>query len=354
MLLDDDMDFRRRFSDYLAVNCSHVSLLLADGRAGGNLPIWLRKKPDLVLVDAGSAILEELIAVHPGNHIVVLLPSESDGRKMDDQGIRYVFKYSRASSLIASIPELAGGMDEVRIMRNTGDSMMLAAITGFCGGCGRTSFAVMLARLNRKLQDRIALLISTERYPDIDVFFPETDGFVSDSNLLLLNQLSGLRVQPSRFLLQDDCGIFTLSPPSEGSSDINDLDEDDMADFLECIREWDMFDSVIFDTGMGDHALDRFLYNNADQVFMVHDARRPRTGAERRWMEQLYQSAGRTSFMHVVNYSITPSGEGASGWAQLPDDPDSFRQRNGKTEILMTGRYAESVGRLLTSSECLL
>ena len=352
--MDDDPDFRKRFSSYVTANCSHIALSLTDGRAGGDLRGWLEKKPDLVLLDAGSDLLDQIIAARWGDRTVVLLPREPAGKRVDEQGVRYIFKYLSASSLIASVPELASSFDQVKRIRNNADDILLSAVTGFSGGCGRTSFAVALARLNRTLRERVTLLISTEQYPDIDGYFPGGNGLVSDSNLLLLNHLSGFRVAPSRFLLEDDCGVFTLAPPEGGPSDLNDLTEEEMAGLLERIRDWDMFDSVVFDTGRGDHRLDRFVFNNADSLFILHDARRPSARSEKRWLDKLYQAVDLTPVVHIANFASESGSAGLSGQFVLPADPGSFRRQNGYTSISLQGRYAEAIGRILKGNEYLV
>ena len=354
MLLDDDVDFRKRFSSYVAANCSHIALSLTDGSAGGDLQRWLEKDPDLVLMDAGSGLLEELIAARRADRTVVLLPREPGGKSVDDQGVRYIFKYIGASSLISSVPELASGFGQVKICRKNAGDMLLSAVTGFFGGCGKTSFAVALARLNRTQRERTTLLISTELYPDLEGFFPNGAGMVSDSNLLLLNHLSGFRVTPARFLLEDSCGVFALAPPAGGPSDLNDLTEEDMAGLLEKIRDWDMFDSIVFDTGRGDHRLDRFLFNNADSMFILHDARRAADRAEKRWLEKLYQSVERTPVIHIVNFAAAGGAAGQPGHFELPADPGSFSRKNGYTEISLTGRYADALSRILKGNDYLI
>ncbi len=354
LLMDNDQDFRKRFSAYVAAYCSHISLTLTDGTAGGNLPEWLEKDPDLILVDAESGLAEKLAAAGLGGRTVVLLPKEPGGKSVDEQGVRYIFKYISASALISSIPEMAAGFGQVKICRKNADALMMAAVTGYYGGCGRTGFSIALAKMNRILRERTALVISTEKFPDIDDYFPNRTGFVSDSNLLLLNHLSGLSPEPARFLLEDECGIFALAPPSDGPSDINDLTEEDMEGFLQRIRNWELFDSVIVDTGCGDHRLDRFIFNNADYVFVLHDRRRMPGRSERRWLDKLYQSIERTPVIHVHNFSRLFEGVEKTGSFELPDDPASFIRKNGYTEILPEGKYAEGINRILKGNEYLL
>ena len=122
----------------------------------------------------------------------------------------------------------------------------------------------------------------------------------------------------------------------------------------ERIGEWKMFDSVVFDTGRGDHRLDRFVFNNADSLFILHDARRPAARSEKRWLDRLYQAVERTPVIHIVNYAADAGSSGMAGQFALPPDPGSFYRQNGLAAISLQGRYAEAVGRILKGNEYLV
>ncbi len=319
---------------------------------------------DLILADSRCSFLKEHIPEFLTSRIVVLTSEAETDRSVDEKGIRYVFKYDSAPSLISSIAELADSFGVQKLRRRTGGKLKVIAVTGFHGGAGRTSFAFVFAKLNQSMKKKNTLVFSVDRFSDLCDYFANRPAGVSDVNLLLLNFLSGFKIAPSRFLVQDSSGVCTFAYPAATPSDMSDLSRDDLTAFVKLIEEWDMFDTLVVDLGGAEDEIHRTVLGFSDMVCVMHDDRRGGSRVERLWMERVTRICNVNNIVHIYNCCVRGDRAAASqgdreslrfqSGYEIPEDRGSFICSESGIEVNMTGRFADAVSAVLRESEMIV
>lgn len=361
LYIDDDDEFRERFSGFIASAVDGLVLTADSGErfleSGQGAFELEAEKYDLILLDESVALLDRIERLGCGPKTVVLSAGDRGNTTVGNGGIRNVFKYQRVSSLISSIAELAAAAVPAAEFRTDRD-METVLVTGFGGGCGRTSFALMYARLLKRITGRSALILSAERTGDINDYF-RTAGDRSDMNLLLLNFSSGIAVLPQRFIAEDDYGASSFVMPEDAVSDLGDLSADMMLKFREMIGGWKLFDTLIVDMNPQLTGACAPFVRSADKMFVIHNRMRKTHRAERVWCDMLAEMC-RGTVRHVVNFAdeggedseifIDEAAERDNDYSiscRIASDPESFFIRDGTADISMTGEFSRSVGSII-------
>lgn len=353
---------------YIAKNCRGVMLSVIHEKEyeNGSRSLYAElNDADLILADGRSELLKGRIPDQLAPRIVVLTVENDSERMVDENGIRYVYKFGSAPSLISSIAELADSYGIQKLRRRSSGKLKIIAVTGFCGGTGRTALSYVLGRLNQSEKKKNTLLFSAGRYSDVREYFrPQTSG-ISDINLLLLNFLSGFKIVPSRFLVQDTSGLCTFEYPSASSCDIPDLSKSEFKSFTELIETWDMFDTAVIDVGGAEEGIHQAVLEISDMVCVMHGGMRRQLKTEMIWMDRVARTCDQKNIVHIFNDHIKDGHEGPvvqnegiilnhSSEYEIPDDPESFTYENEGPEISMTGRFAGAVSRVLNESEIII
>ena len=361
LYLDGDEEFRERFSSYIASEVEGLVITTGSGNEDEKLlEAILEKEPDgydLILADESAKVPDRFKKLEYRSKTVVLTADDRRNMSAGNDGVRFVFKYQRVSSLISSVPELAAAAASAVHMR-TENGMEIVLVTGYGGGCGRTSFALMYARLLKRMAGRSALILSAERTSDINDYFRVSKDR-SDINLLLLNFSSGISVLPQRFIAMDDYGASAFVMPEDAVSDFGDLSPDMMLKFTEMIGEWKMFDTLIVDMNSQLSGVCAPVVKAADRVFIVHSALKKTHRSERAWSDLIAELCG-GEVRHVLNFSsaagesneifVDESAEQDNDYGfscVIPSDPESFFIREGCAEISMTGGFSQAVGSIV-------
>ena len=353
LLIDEDDDYRRRFGSYLAENLSGIVLTLApdEGKKETGPGLW--ENTDLVLTDENERILQEVKREGLAEKTVILASGEDTGPRVRSDGIRCVFKYQRASSIVSSVAELADMAVAAPETLFQG-RMEVIAVTGFPGGCGRTSFCLMYARLLRRSLGKSPVILAVEKTGNLNDYFIQSR-VKSDLNLMLLNFTSGFRVAPQRFIAEDDYGVSAFVMPEQTSCDITDLSSEETGKLINMIGDWGFFDTLILDLHPQAGNVSRSFLKAADRVFVLHDHRRGIRRSEQCWLENLSSICG-TVLIHIMNMvsSDRMSGEifveekyekdeTVDPVCHIPYDSGSFFIKDGTADLSMSGGFARSV-----------
>lgn len=354
MIVDNDGDFRRRFSGYIASGCSNVSITACDEGDGVGL---LAQPYDLILCDDGVSprFRQALLASEKNCRWLSRSQEESAGGRDSCTGI---YKYQSAGGILRSIPELWEKSVMTGLFADSGERHTLIAVSGFSGGCGRTAFAVALGRLVRQKTGQGVLILSMKPVSDLYDYFPADSRPSADINLLLLNYASGTSVNSGAFVITDSYGVSVIRPPSQQGSDLPFLSAAELQGFLSYIREWNCFQTVILDMEELLNEAHCSVYEKADHIFLLHDDRRFRSGAEEAWVAKVCAAAGKTPVRRILNFD--PGGDFEERiffdeeslnqdkpWDfVLPVDPDSFYAQEGRIEISLSGAFCAGVSTI--------
>ena len=357
LLIDEDDDFRNRFGSYLAGNLNGIVLTSVSALDETEDGVFTANSADLILTDSENAIIEDLKTAGLTERVVVFAGEEKRDPFVRSDGIRSVFKYQRASSIISSIAELADAAVSVPAARTRG-RMEVVGVTGFPGGCGRTSFSLMYARLLWRNQRKSSVILPVEKTGNLNDYFRQA-GVKSDLNLMLLNFTSGFRVAPQRFIAEDEYGVSSFVMPDQTMCDIADLSPEETGSLIELISNWGYFDTLILDIHPQMESVGSVFVCNADRVFVLHDQRRGIRHMEQMWMERL-TTAGNADFIHVLNMSAGDSITGEifvgdksenedrlDSAYRIPYDTASFFVRDGIMDISMSGSFAHCVADIM-------
>ena len=357
LLIDEDDDFRNRFGSYLAGNLNGIVLTSVASLDQAKEGVSAVDSADLILTDANDRMIEDLKTAGLTEKIVVFVGEEKKGSFMRSDGIRSVFKYQRASSMISSIAELADAVVSVPATRSR-DGMEIIAVTGFPGGSGKTTFSMMYARMLWRNQKKSSVILPVEKAGNLNDFFQQSK-VKSDLNLMLLNFASGFRITPQRFIAEDDYGVSAFVMPEQTLCDIADLSAEEVNKLVDLIMDWGFFDTLILDISPQMEPIGEMFIQAADRVFVLHDHRRGIRHAERMWLDRVSSSCS-TGILHVMNMV---AGDRLSGelfineknekeeqfdsFCTIPYDSASFFARDGIPDISMSGSFANCVADLL-------
>lgn len=387
LMIDDDNDFRKRFSGYIAACCRDVSITACGEDSEYETML---QSADIIIADDSVSEKARSIISDSDCDIVFLTDTNllqnaeshdlhgsndysADYTDMDKYGIlakdikhkriRYVFKYQSAAMIIKSIPSLWELRTETQEAAVSGEKLTIACVTGFSGGSGKTSFSLIAARLVKEKTHKGVLLIGTDCISDIsDYFYGSSTESSSDMNLLLLNYASSISAEISDFLITDRYGVSCIRNPSDGISDFSSLSADDTEGFLKYINSWNLFGTVIFDMDHSSNERNRSILKNADVIFVMCDSRRPifnEGSAEDKWMKTLYDSGGKSKIIRINNFDISSDSlSGVSNYDEffkneeiteyrLPMEKKGIMKNDYHYDINMSGRFAAAAGDLI-------
>lgn len=388
LIIDNDADFRRRFSGFIASGCSDIAITVGDEEA---MDAAALQGADHIICDENVSenVISEVLG--SGIRCTFLLGNDENisGNESSPDNIKKymfsaaaaiadtavkadgVYKFQSAVNIINSIPEIRDQAAFLGLMPDLRSSMSVMCVSGMTGGCGRTSFALALARMLRQKTGEGVLMIGMSQMTDIYNYFTDTGiSGSADINLLLLNYASGSRVNASAYLISDDYGVSCIRPPRDGMSDLTSLTAEELAGFISYIRAWNIFGAVIFDMDGRFDERSRYLYKNADIIYALHDDRRCPFGVEEIWREWLAHETkeessdgagtglGAERICRILNFDMSGGAVNRIFFDEeslktekiydfcLPADPDSFFVKNGRADISMSGAFAAAVGHV--------
>lgn len=357
LLIDEDDDFRNRFGSYLAENLNGIVLTSVSFLDQTEEGVQKANAADLILTDSEDQLIGELKTAGMTEKIVVFTGEEQKGPFVRSDGIRSVFKFQKASSIISSIAELADAAVSVPAAR-FGRELEIVGVTGFLGGCGRTSFSLMYARMLWRSQKKTSLILSVEKMGNINDYFQQSR-VKSDFNLMLLNFASGFRVAPQRFIAEDDYGVSAFVMPEQTLCDIGDLSTEEVTKLMDMIANWGYFDTLILDVHPQMEPISGIFLRAADRVFVMHDQRQGIRHSEQMWLERLV-SYCIGDLHHIMNMS---AGDRTNGdlfieeknemedrfdpLCYIPYDSASFFIRDGIVDISMSGNFARCIADIV-------
>ena len=357
LLIDEDDDFRNRFGSYLAGNLNGIVLTSVSSLDQAIEGLSTADSADLILAESNDQMIGELKTAGLTEKLVVFAREEKKGSFIRSDGIRAVFKYQRASSMISSIAELADAVVSVPAARSR-DGMEIIGVTGFPGGSGKTSFSMMYARMLWRNQKKSSVILPVEKTGNLNDYFQQAK-VKSDLNLMLLNFASGFRVTPQRFIAEDDYGVSAFVMPEQTMCDIADLSAEEVNKLMDLIMDWGYFDTLILDINPQMEPAGELFFRAAERVFVMHDHRRGIRHAERMWIERLSSSCSAGIF-HVMNMVAgdrisgelfieekSENEEQFDSIGSIPYDSASFFARDGITDISMSGSFANCVADIL-------
>ncbi|MCI8283997.1 MAG: hypothetical protein HFE90_01825 [Firmicutes bacterium] len=377
LLIDKDGDFRKKFSDYMVGNYEDIIITVLEGRDKDiNTIKNMFFENDIVFADERAWTPTFVPEGYKG--ICVVMVGEHYGKfsEQPDKNINinciFAYKFQSIPDILRMIPEFKMGTGRKISGGSRDSSMELIAVSGFSGGCGKTSFAVMLARLNQSRFKRRTLIISLESISDINDYFVQVNGNIDgqffgeevnvhkteDMNILILNFLAGISVNMKDFVVKDRFGVSTFILPRSFMNDIVDLGEKHIGEFLVYIEKLNLFDTVIFDMDNRLSAGNAFVYKKADRVFSLCREDRLKIGSEVVWEEKVIEHCKDRSIIKVMNFcgevsradSIVAEDDvyiKKESDFMLPFDPNSFFVKDGGFDISMVGEYAAAVGYLV-------
>lgn len=378
LLIDSDEDFRKKFSDYIVGNYEDIILTAAEVKAEDiNTITDMFFENDIVIADERARMPEIVPQGYEGRCVVLTVGEQGGGfSEQDGNGINmnclHVYKFQSMPDILKCIPEFKLNSDRKITGGRSNYHMEVIAVSGFSGGCGKTSFAVMLARLNQNRFKKRTLIISLASVSDINDYFPQNSGNTAeyfcdeqtelneggnDLNMLFLNFLAGISVNENDFLVKDRFGVNTFISPRGLMSDIVEFGEKHIGEFINYIEKTGMFDTVIFDMDSRISAGNTAVYKTADRVFIISRENRFRVSSEVYWEELVFGQCKDRGFVKVMNFcgevrrteSIMAEDEiyiDRESDFKLPFDPDSFFVREGGLDISMVGGYAAAAGYL--------
>jgi len=344
LLIDDDLEFRKRFSNYIAVNCDAIMLSVTGGSVDKQDVKRMISESELVLIDEKTEGFDEFFSEGIGEWVVLtgrkqeidrstafaeedaayktggnMLAGNKD--KIGDSNCTYVYKFQSAPDILRSIPQLALYADISASHKFSSSKMSIAVVSGFSGGCGRTGLALTLARFNQQKMKKNTLVISLAQISDINDYFIyngrykagyeflggnigniRDPGFKQDINMLLLNFVSGASVNPAKFIIKEGSGVSTFILPSDLKNDIVDLDGIHMKRFIKYIDSWQLFDTVIFDMDNGLNDKNLAVYEVADKIFLLSNAGRYKKNSEILWEELIMGRSGVSGVFKIMNF----------------------------------------------------
>ncbi len=363
LIIDNDADFRRRFSGYIASGCSDVSITVGGEEAARS---EVMQGADHIICDENISAQALTDVIASGVRCTLLCSSRelagerhyttsSESLLKNDN----VFKFQSAADIIRSVPELYEQAAVSGYFNDTGRGMSVICVSGMTGGCGRTSFSLALARLIRQKSGEGVLVTGTAQMTDLYDYFNDIAAPGSaDMDLLLLNYASGARTDPAAYLINDEYGVSCIRPAADGISDLSSMTAEELAGFIAYIRSWNIFGTVIFDMDGRFDERSKCIYESADVIYTLHDDRRCPFGTEEIWREWLAREAGADAdkrICSILNYDMSGGAvdrifydEGSLRSERLysyclPADPDSFFMKDGRADVSMSGAYAAAV-----------
>ena len=296
LFADDDTEFRKRFSMFLAKRCRDISVSVSgsDALDSGNLSGFEMVLAGKVPADRAEQVFFSGSAEDKDDDFMFLF---SD---LFPDEVKKIYRYQPADVILLELmafwkegrdmpgSEKYGGNFELThgAIYNDTDTVY---VCGFDGGCGKTTVSILLAKAASVYFGRKVLVMSRGYLSDLYDHFRDKDTEGSmDLGILLMNFVKDKNVIPEDHLLTDSTGVCCLRRSQGDPDGYDDLSEKEFEAFIDYVKSWNLFDLFIIDLN-GSCRNNIHLLSGADRkTVMVRDMRRLMYRTENIWYLEMF------------------------------------------------------------------
>ncbi len=373
-LIDDDDWFREMFSQYMMCSCRNVTMSSEDFESWKNDFHTRDSMPEARydLYIFGSADLnlifqECVMAV--ASKSVFLCEREEDILQLKEKlpASEPIFKYTSASKIVMHINFFLSEHQLGRNLLSEKSPFFVISITSCCGGAGKTSLSLTIARMIRQKKNRSALVVSVSMLYDLRRYFSMQSGKKYKTvNEYIYHLFAGDHPETSldSYLVKDKFGVFTFNMPG-GINELSLLSVTEMERFIDSLCFSEIFDVIILDLDNSNDEITGLIAEKSDLMFVLSSADRDGGELAEEWKEYILKNTSGEADADIIKVVINMEGYGqdelyffdGDGGIQenradgnllhLPYDPHSFYFADGCRQISMTGAFAASVDGIL-------
>jgi len=225
-----------------------------------------------------------------GDNIVYLTDQDSLA-EMDYAGNRFsIYQYSPAGTIVAAVFDIYTHLTGRQFSLVRRDEVKVFAFSSCCGGSGCTTLTRAFCQEMARFRGKRVLCISLEVVESAGDFMPMAEGIKTEGEFLY--RLLGKRTRPflDSYLVKDDFGVCSFSPP-KGRNPLGDLTREDMNTLLAALMDSGRFDVIAADlsTCLSEAAV--AVMDTADRICLI--AKTPEPGVrEESYRNQLRSSCG--------------------------------------------------------------
>lgn len=329
---------------------------------------------DIVLWDG-----EEVSRVF-GGRIVYLAEKPSDAVKNHGEKRFAIYKYSTASSTVASIFEIYEALTGRQAVNLRRQDVRLFAFSSCVGGAGCTTLAMSVAQELCRFQGKHVLYLSFEEMDSVGEYMGNDGGLQGVSVYLyeLFNKIYTGRNNPGwpagnsaeppsgnpfldRYMIRDDFGMEAFAP-SAGRNPLRELNVGELNRFIASLIDSGRFDVIIMDIGQWLSRTGLKCMEMAEKICFVSgsnckDARR------NQYISHIVSNCGEeipSKTVTVINRADQQPGEsrseGKSGESFLKvSSCRTFANEGGYRKIFLEGEFGKDISILtekMTEPEC--
>ena len=370
-LVDDDDWFRDMFSQYMVHTCRNISMTSEDFRSwrdgetakshtdSGGFDLYL-------FGGAGSEFASDEKTAEVSPQSVFLYRSEAERRYLQEAlpSAGFVSKYISAQNIAAHINLALSERQIGTGLVSKEGSFFVISITSSCGGAGKTSVSLMLARLLQQKRKRSVLIVSTSLLYDAGRYFEtEKERQRRSLNEYLYHLFAGDEPENSLslYIMKDRFGAASFYQP-DGVSELAGLSRTEMGRFIDSLSRSELFDTLVFDLNNSNDEVTGLIADRSDVMLVLFSAE-DGTEMAGRWsahiLEQCSEEPG--GLWAVINKEGQDGdrlkfrdafGEqercgGTMKRFSIPYDPNSFYSADGARQISMTGSFAAAVDTVI-------
>lgn len=371
-LIDDDDWFREMFSQYVMCSCRNVSMS-SEGFEEWKSGFYGRERKDgaecdlYIFGDAGFGMPDEEWTAEIVSKSVFLYRREEDMLQMQKilPDAELIFKYISASKIVAHINFFLSERRSGKSLLSEQNTYFVISVTSFCGGAGKTSISLTMARMFQQKRNKRTLVVSTSLLCDIQKYF----SLIPNDRKKTLNEyiyhlFAGDRPELSieSYLLKDKLGVSAFYI-SGGVSELASLTTEEMEIFIDSLCRSEIFDVVIFDLDNSNNEITGLIAERSDLMIILALPERGEEHAAREWRSNILKNS--SADPEIMKFVINMDGRVKNELSffdeigsmqeemmderipRLPYDPQSFYYSEGAKQISMTGAFAASIDALL-------
>lgn len=244
-----------------------------------------------------------------GDNIVYLTDRESLA-EMDYAGSRFsLYKYSPASTIVAEVFDIYTHLTGRQFSLVKRDDVMVFAFASCCGGSGCTTLTRAFCQEMARFRGKNVLCISLETVESAGEFMPAAEGVKTEGEFLY--RLLGKSTRPflDSYLVKDDFGVCSFSPP-KGRNPLGDLNREDMNTLLAALMDSGRFDVIAADLSTCLSEAAAAVMDIAERICLI--AKTPEPGErEENYRNQLRSSCGEDVTGKIIRHqNAVPAGGG--------------------------------------------
>lgn len=371
-LIDDDDWFREMFSQYLMCSCRNISMS-SEGFEDWKNGFYEREQKDgnecdlYIFGDAGLEIADQKCAAEIVSKSVFLYRREEDMLQMKEMlpEAELIFKYMSASKIVAHINFLLSERRLGKSLLSQRSTYFVISVTSSCGGAGKTSLSLTMARMFQQKRNKRTLVVSVSLLYDLQkYFFSGSDSRKKTLNEYIYHLFAGDRPELSMdsYLLKDKLGVSTFYT-SGGISELCSLNIEEMEIFIDSLSRSEVFDVIILDLDNSNNAVTGLIAEKSDVMIILTLPEQGETQAAREWSANILRNS--SAEPDIMRFVINMEGRVKEelkyfddlGSVQeevreeivlrIPYDPQSFYSSEGVRQISTTGAFAASADVLV-------